>query len=266
MLVFRRYMNEHNTPVKKIIVSNAGDARRYASSSSSSRGSAPTVLHIGCPQKNFMHGHAASRQKKTPRVPHKNSLLGTLRHGQIFRLRRGGKRNTFLRPRKPAFTAAFFPHITTPPDTDNRSVALLASSAWANTKSNPEPRGYVMPTSLAVLKYMKILNVAPPAYRFRRVGVPGFISYGIRDVGPSVVRKPRHTTYYLAKRPVTAKLVLLEFFMVHLDQPQPESSGYRQYQNFSTISTVKASSEIACEISYPQKNGILHTSQVHQGC
>lgn len=87
---------------------------------------------------NLHAWYAVSRKNKTLHVRCKKGPLGTLRHGRVFGLR-GAKRNAFLRPRNQLTAAP--PHITTPPDTDLRSVSLLAPSASANaSKSYPEPR------------------------------------------------------------------------------------------------------------------------------
>ena len=52
----------------------------------------------------------------------------------------------------------------------------------------------------------------PPRHIFGCIGVPGYSSYVVQDVGRSTARKPHQTTCYLAKLLVTLRLILLELF------------------------------------------------------
>ena len=113
MLVFRRYMNGRNITAKnelfQMMVTHV-DMHRI-------RARYGVLCHLYCTLvvlKNFHALFAASRQTKTPKlnVPHKKSLLGALRHRHVFGLR-GGKRNAFLRPRKPAYCCASALHYST---------------------------------------------------------------------------------------------------------------------------------------------------------
>ena len=113
MLVFRRYMNDHNMPIKnqlsQMMVAHVDMIRIRVRHG--------VLCQLYCTLvvlKNFHALFAASRQTKTPKlnVPHKKSLLGALRHRHVFGLR-GGKRNAFLRPRKPAYCCASALHYST---------------------------------------------------------------------------------------------------------------------------------------------------------
>ena len=112
MLVFRCDMNAYNIPIKKqlshqMMVTHVDMLRIRVRHG--------VLCQLYCTLvvlKSFHAWHSASGQNETPHVPYEKILLDTLRHGHVFGLR-GGKRNAFLRPRKPVYCCASTHHYST---------------------------------------------------------------------------------------------------------------------------------------------------------
>ena len=124
MLVFRCDMNAYNIPIKKqlshqMMVTHVDMLRIRVRHG--------VLCQLYCTLvvlKNFHAWYTTSRQNKTSHMPHKKSLFGTLRHMATCSASVVESVTHFC-VLENQLTAAP-PHITTPPDTDLRSVALLA--------------------------------------------------------------------------------------------------------------------------------------------
>lgn len=111
-----------------------------------------------------------------------------------------------------------------------------------------------------VVNHFEVLNAAPPVYIFRCMGISGYRSYGIRDVGPGLVCKPHQATCYCTSGSLFS----------NVSSFRPTTAGIARLEttpNFSTILFVKNPREVVSEpISLiPEKNGVLHTTKVVDG-
>ena len=122
MLVFRRYMNDHNMPIKnqlsQMMVAHVDMIRIRVR-----HGVLCQLYYTLVVLKNFHARNSASRQNKTPHMPYKKASMA---HSDMATYSASVVESvTPFCVLENQFTAAP-PPVTTPPDTDLRSVALLA--------------------------------------------------------------------------------------------------------------------------------------------